>query len=239
MSEKTFDKTCEYCGCQFKVHHYRKDIARFCGMKCKGKAQEFCIDDILLNIILHDPSTLDTGCWGYPKSPDGDGYIISVIKRKQKQLHKLMYEHFVGAIPKGMVCHHRCQNKWCCNFEHIELKTPSDHNREVGHIAQIHASKTHCPHGHPYNDSNTLIKNTGARRCRECARIESEKYRERVKDNPPPSWRPKGKLPKKTHCPQGHPYDEENTYVAQRGDRQCRICRRERDRLWRETHRSR
>ena len=34
----------------------------------------------------------------------------------------------------------------------------------------------------------------------------------------------------KTHCPYGHPYDEENTYVIlSTGNRQCRICRRERD----------
>lgn len=35
-----------------------------------------------------------------------------------------------------------------------------------------------------------------------------------------------------THCPQGHPYDSENTYVAPNGNRQCRICRRERRREW-------
>lgn len=29
----------------------------------------------------------------------------------------------------------------------------------------------------------------------------------------------------KTHCPQGHPYDEANTYVRPRGGRQCRTCR--------------
>jgi hypothetical protein len=29
----------------------------------------------------------------------------------------------------------------------------------------------------------------------------------------------------KTHCPQGHPYDKENTYLAPDGHRQCRICR--------------
>lgn len=32
----------------------------------------------------------------------------------------------------------------------------------------------------------------------------------------------------KTHCPQGHAYDEENTYIHRRGDRvgrECRICR--------------
>jgi hypothetical protein len=29
----------------------------------------------------------------------------------------------------------------------------------------------------------------------------------------------------KTHCPQGHPYDDANTYVAPNGWRQCRVCR--------------
>ena len=31
----------------------------------------------------------------------------------------------------------------------------------------------------------------------------------------------------KTHCPQGHPYDEVNTVVRANGHRQCRICRNE------------
>jgi hypothetical protein len=30
---------------------------------------------------------------------------------------------------------------------------------------------------------------------------------------------------RRTHCPQGHPYDEANTYVNARGHRQCRACR--------------
>jgi hypothetical protein len=29
-----------------------------------------------------------------------------------------------------------------------------------------------------------------------------------------------------THCPQGHPYDEANTYRAPRGHRMCRTCQR-------------
>jgi len=30
----------------------------------------------------------------------------------------------------------------------------------------------------------------------------------------------------KTHCPQGHPYDEVNTYKTPHGSRQCRTCNR-------------
>jgi hypothetical protein len=31
----------------------------------------------------------------------------------------------------------------------------------------------------------------------------------------------------KTHCPKGHPYDEDNTYHEPGGGRGCRICRKE------------
>ena len=31
-----------------------------------------------------------------------------------------------------------------------------------------------------------------------------------------------------THCPQGHPYDDANTYVTPRGHRKCRACNRAR-----------
>lgn len=33
---------------------------------------------------------------------------------------------------------------------------------------------------------------------------------------------------KKTHCPQGHPYDEVNTLMCKSGQRKCRTCDRER-----------
>jgi len=38
----------------------------------------------------------------------------------------------------------------------------------------------------------------------------------------------------RTHCPEGHPFDEENTYVNPRGERQCRACMREASRRYKE-----
>jgi len=35
----------------------------------------------------------------------------------------------------------------------------------------------------------------------------------------------------KTHCPSGHPYDAENTYVTPSGKRECRVCRTTRARI--------
>ena len=40
----------------------------------------------------------------------------------------------------------------------------------------------------------------------------------------------------KTHCPQGHVYDEANTYLY-RGGRYCRKCHLEHDQQWRERRR--
>ena len=36
-------------------------------------------------------------------------------------------------------------------------------------------------------------------------------------------------LRRRTHCPSGHPYDDENTYRSRQGRRHCRTCLRARD----------
>ena len=41
----------------------------------------------------------------------------------------------------------------------------------------------------------------------------------------------------RTHCPQGHSYDEVNTYISG-GRRMCRVCRQERSRAWKSRQRT-
>ena len=45
---------------------------------------------------------------------------------------------------------------------------------------------------------------------------------------------------KKTHCPQGHPYDEVNTYIRSSGRRLCKTCQHDQSvRRWQQTLRDR
>jgi hypothetical protein len=37
----------------------------------------------------------------------------------------------------------------------------------------------------------------------------------------------------KTHCKQGHPFDDENTHRRANGHRECRVCMRDRSRRYR------
>jgi hypothetical protein len=42
--------------------------------------------------------------------------------------HRLMYRHFVGPIPKGLVVDHICENKDCVNPRHLKAVTLSQNN---------------------------------------------------------------------------------------------------------------
>lgn len=84
--------------------------------------------------------------------------------------------------------------------------------------------QTHCAQGHELSEDNVFMNKSGVRGCKTCRRDSTRRYRER--DPQPSDTRFGAANRRKTHCPQGHPYDEDNTYVSSRGTRACRECRR-------------
>jgi hypothetical protein len=71
----------------------------------------------------------------------------------------------------------------------------------------------------------------GNRGCVNPTHLEPVKHSENVRRGS--AWHNIAALHKaKTHCPRGHPYDEENTYRNPRGERACRTCQRLHARAW-------
>lgn len=115
------------------------------------------------------------GCrvWTGYRTPDGYGRMT--VNGATQGAHRVAYELFVGAIPKGLVIDHLCRNRACVNPLHLEVVTNRENIlRGEGHAAQ-NARKTHCIRGHDLTDP----KNTytwGTRECRLCARLRAAEW---------------------------------------------------------------
>lgn len=82
--------------------------------------------------------------------------------------HRVVYEEARGPIPAGMTLDHLCRNRRCVNPDHLEPVTNRENILRGTSPSAIHARKTHCPKGHPYDLANTRIRSNGARACRTC-----------------------------------------------------------------------
>ena len=126
------------------------------------------------------------GChrWTGARGPDGYG-IISIREpgqpRRNKGVHRVAYEHYVGPIPEGFTIDHvaakGCQYRDCFNPEHLEAVTMGENIRR-GHTGKVnhhYATRTHCKNGHEFTPENTRIGVQGDRVCRQCARERTQR----------------------------------------------------------------
>jgi len=121
------------------------------------------------------------GCLLYTGTLNNRGYGQISVNGAQVLAHRAMYELTVGPIPDGLaldhLCHNRdpncmggptCLHRRCVNVEHLEPVTKEENSRR-GRGGANNAVKTHCPAGHPYDETNTHVYR-GTRHCRACNR---------------------------------------------------------------------
>lgn len=111
------------------------------------------------------------GCWDYPMAGNSDGYKKlewgeGGRKAGFVMAHRLAYMLWRGPIFDDLTVDHLCHNPACVNPSHLALATLSANARR-----SIKIYRTHCPHGHAYDEKNTYRRINGHRVCRECNRI--------------------------------------------------------------------
>jgi HNH endonuclease len=123
-----------------------------------------------------------TKCWIWQGSPTRTGYGRISVHRRMVLVHVLSYEHFVGPVPAGCELHHSCEHRLCANSEHLEPVTRREH-MEVSPdtLGCINLRKTHCVHGHLFDEANTYWFR-GNRQCRRCKAASERKRKIKMKE---------------------------------------------------------
>lgn len=175
---------------------------------------------------VNDHGELETkdrrGEWA-PKavSTDKNGYKRVTLsrdgKKRNRLVHHLVLEAFIGPRSDGMECRHLNGQPGDNRLENLQWGTSSENSFDVVQHGNHHsAKKTHCKNGHEFTPENTIPNGTG-RGCRTC-------NNERAG-----AWYAAHKGPRqvdnkaKTHCKRGHEFTPENT-MQRKGGRQCRAC---------------
>ena len=121
----------------------------------------------------------ECGCWLWIGAVDDLGYGRYHHNGVARLPHRVTTEY--ECDPVGTVRDHKCRISGCCNPAHTEAVTQLD-NIKRGLKGVL---TTHCPHGHPYNEDNTMLTPKGWRRCKICNRERVSRYtkQRRLADN--------------------------------------------------------
>lgn len=136
-------------------------------------------------------------CWIWTGAISKGGYgnvcYIDQGKKRWNTPHRLLWIELHGPIQTGLevdhVCHDPascqggagCMHRRCVNPDHLQLTTPKQNSSpERNANSRRKRERTHCPHGHPYDETNTTWSG-GSRLCRTCNNLKVQRYRERRK----------------------------------------------------------
>lgn len=98
-------------------------------------------DRTLLQMIWDRLDVDNHGCWVWRGVIAANGYGKLNYKGRAIYVHRVLYETFVAPVPDGYVVDHICDNRRCCNPDHLQAVTQNE-NLYFGTYRR-NAQKTH------------------------------------------------------------------------------------------------
>lgn len=121
--------TCEQCGVVFPAFNSHR--RRFCSQLCAHRARSAqAIRDLPKRLWASVDRSGD--CWVWTGLTNAGGYgSIRVPERGMQLAHRVAWELTNGPIPPGVSICHRCDNRLCCNPDHLFLGSHTVNMRDA------------------------------------------------------------------------------------------------------------
>lgn len=129
-------------------------------------------------------------CWNWTGGTDPDGYGIGRVNNKSVRVHRTVYKHLVGPIDDNLVLDHLCQNRRCCNPDHLEPVTNRENILRGNGLVGTSHRYNRCQRGHLFTPENTMLNNHASdghmyRLCRTCHNAKSRRNRKNMSELTP------------------------------------------------------
>lgn len=118
-----------------------------------------------------------SGCWIWLGGcSQRQGYGQFQMDGRKQPAHRAAWQLMVGEIPQALPLDHLCRVHRCVRPLHLQPVDTRTNLLRGFTLAASNARRTHCPQGHPYDETNTLRKGR-SRGCRECNRMSCARRR--------------------------------------------------------------
>jgi len=82
-------------------------------------------------------------CWGWANRIEDSGYGRLRVKGKSHYAHRLAYTLAHGKVPEGIDVMHHCNNKRCCNPDHLFAGTRKENVQRTASLGRMSCGLRH------------------------------------------------------------------------------------------------